>query len=448
MGLLIVVSCSSSSGGTQAGGAAGAGGWDAAHPAACGVPAYQWLAREQVGQVLESAPGLTMKGSEVQSLLASFSQLKVHHAFANGGQLHQVRYQTQDRGKTIDATMMVGIPDVPSAATMPVMLYLHGTTGFDDSCAPSNDANNVLKQMAAVAMLFTANGYITVMPDYIGMKSLGDPSPNLHPYLVAEPTAIASLDGLRAATAFLATKAPNLTMGATFVSGLSEGGFAAESTVLFAPFYAPEIAFKGAAYISAPTDLGGSMRVAYQTKNDSIVPLGIGTLLGPSQWYGAPALSTMFVAPWDTTVVDSVKNACGKGYVNPLKGITDPTAVFQPAYIDALSGQAYPAPFDCYVSTNSPISSPLPLNTKVPALFIVGEKDTLVDPTTNRAAFTTLCGRGANMAYLECAGADHSGAEYQSHDDMLTFFDDRAAGVPMPAGACAVTPAKTCASAP
>lgn len=154
-------------------------------------------------------------------------------------------------------------------------------------------------------------------------------------------------------------------------------------------------------------------------------------------------------SPWDATIAASQRGACDKGYINPLDGVTDPAAVFQPAYVAAFSGQApYPAPFDCIVRTNSPLTSPLPINTKVPALFVIGDADTLVDPATNRAAFSALCGRGANMQYLECAGANHAGALYHGYDDVLTFFEQRAAGAPMPEGACAVSAARVCSSAP
>ena len=54
--------------------------------------------------------------------------------------------------------------------------------------------------------ILSSLGYITIAPDYIGMLGFGEPSPegSIHPYLIAAPTALASLDAVRAALAYLA----------------------------------------------------------------------------------------------------------------------------------------------------------------------------------------------------------------------------------------------------
>src|SRR5262249_50109448 len=133
----------------------------------------------------------------------------------------------------------------------------------------------------------------------------------------------------------------------------------------------------------------------------------------------------------------------------PVKGVTDPAGLFTQPYADALTGKApFPAPFDCFMKNASPLTSPLPVNTKVPALYVIGENDELIDPATNRPAFATPCERGPPLQYLECAGASHAGAEADSHDDMLTFFEERAMGMPLPDGTCAVSAAVTCTSTP
>ena len=62
---------------------------------------------------------------------------------------------------------------------------------MSDICAPSS-SDDALQ----LASLFASLGHLVVLPDYIGLKAFGNPSPELHPYLVGEATAIASLDAV------------------------------------------------------------------------------------------------------------------------------------------------------------------------------------------------------------------------------------------------------------
>lgn len=48
-------------------------------------------------------------------------------------------------------------------------------------------------------MTLASSGYVVVAPNYISLRAFGDPTGFLHPYLVGQPTAIASLDAVRAA---------------------------------------------------------------------------------------------------------------------------------------------------------------------------------------------------------------------------------------------------------
>ena len=55
-----------------------------------------------------------------------------------------------------------------------------------------------LKLLLLSAFISSALGVAVVMPDYIGLRRDGISTGFTHPYLVAQPTAIAALDAIRA----------------------------------------------------------------------------------------------------------------------------------------------------------------------------------------------------------------------------------------------------------
>ncbi len=98
-------------------------------------------------------------------------------------QTWRIRYTTQDRGRAVEATMLLSFP--LGAGEVPTFAWLHGTTGFTDACAPS--AMGI--EGGAFNLLFASLGYVVVAPDYLGMNGFGEPADALHPYLVPEATA-------------------------------------------------------------------------------------------------------------------------------------------------------------------------------------------------------------------------------------------------------------------
>jgi len=87
----------------------------------------------------------------------------------------------------IQATAAVAIP-TGVACSMPLAVYQHGTT-FSKTGVPSYQSQEHL-----LGALFSVSGYVTLMPDYLG---LGD-SDYMHPYSHAESTANAGRDLIRA----------------------------------------------------------------------------------------------------------------------------------------------------------------------------------------------------------------------------------------------------------
>ena len=191
-----------------------------------------------------------------------------------------------------------------------VLLVLHGTSGFNDTCAPTlgmttGDYEGFDSDLGILMALYASFGFVTVFPDYIGLKSLGGPTGFMHPYLVAEPTAIASLDAVRAASKLLATT--GTSTGDVVVLGGSQGGHAAAFVNRYAPHYAPEMTIRGSVWDVPPTDMMEQTRAAWGDTWVNASDNAIAFFTAAQTWYGsAPGgLSEIFLPPYDTQVPQS-----------------------------------------------------------------------------------------------------------------------------------------------
>jgi len=104
-----------------------------------------------------------------------------------------------------------------------------------------------------VGVLFAANGYATVLPDYLG---LGDSSDTQF-YLHARSTATTCVDLLRAARAFCTNQSIPLN-GKVFLCGFSQGGHATLAALReIEAFHTNEFTVTAAAPIAGAYDLSG-----------------------------------------------------------------------------------------------------------------------------------------------------------------------------------------------
>ncbi|MBS2014120.1 MAG: alpha/beta fold hydrolase [Deltaproteobacteria bacterium] len=419
--------------------------------ARCGAAPYNWVVSSALGDVLESQSTSSHTPVELAYAIYQANQqkaMKTNRLPKTGTKSRLVRYQTQDRGKLIDATTTITFPDVSDAKTFPILLVLHGTAGFTDACSPSKGvADDILggftDGQALLLSILASFGYIVVAPDYIGLKSIGAPTGFLHPYLVAEPTAIASLDAVRAARKLLATT--NVTPGAVVTMGGSQGGHAAAFVNRYAPHYAPDISIKGAVWDVPPTDLIGHAQLALTTLRKATAnTIAITTTF--DSWYGSVpgGLASALKPPYLTTIPAALAGGCSPG--DAFAGATLDT-VFTSSFRTAGMAKFVGSPWRCFLEENSVATSSIPKLDSVPSLFLLGENDDLVDPAVERASFQNLCSLGYNLQYLECQGANHTRPLSWAFDQWIDFLEARLAGTPL-TGACVVRPAEKCTSTP
>jgi len=431
-------------------------------PALCGMTPYHWLPATTMGTILEvdqmfGSVGDIAKTSKaaltlIKAQLKNDGEVNLHRDPQYDTLVYRIRYQTQDKGQPADATGTIAIP--MTSKTVPILMVQHGTVGLGDPCAPS--AGDELNGTAMVAALFASFGYIAIAPDYLGLKSMGDPSTELHSYLIGEPTAIASLDMVRAVPKFLERPEVkifgiNVKAGNVLISGGSQGGHAAAFTTRIAPYYAPELTIKGAVWGIPPTDM---YHHAVRALNQYVPASGNTALvfLSANDWYrdDPSLLSQVFLPPWDTFMRDYAFSHCDLGDPLEAAGVDTLEELFTPELLAAAKLDPFLAGFDswrCYIDENTLSRSSIPRIDTIPAFMILSENDDLVVPFIERDAFVELCAMGYQIQYRECAGADHSEGFLWSIDDQLDWLDDRYNDVPL-GDVCVIHPPVVCKSTP
>ncbi len=409
----------------------------------CGLEPYAMLDAADMGEVLDHEMVVDFEPTAIDALLEAqgFGMLV---PVKYGARVYKIRYTTQDRGAGVEATAFVSFPKLDVPADRPVVMYAHGTTGFSDKCAPTAAADGF-----AVPMILAALGYVAVAPDYIGMNGWGDPAASIHPYIVPEPTAIASLDSLRALSRFAGDSGETLpaTPGADIVLfGISEGGFATLWADRYAPFYAPE--FKITANVASvpPTDAYALTKYA-ATQWSPATSLLAAAVVGGHTWHQlkSPLSDVLSEGPPVDIAVDLPKQMAETCDITIPATITQPNQIYQQAFIDAIDAADYDAlgEFGCILDRATLRTSQIPLEVHTPTLVVQGEADDLVFTPVIRADLPKLCDAGYVIDHLECAGAGHVDAATQSIPFVLDWVEARIAGTAI-AEPCVIHKAVDC----
>ena len=394
----------------------------------CGLPEYPILDTADMGQVIDHAFVIEFEPATIDGLLKAqgFDALT---PVKYGARVYKIRYTTQDRGEAVEATGFVSLPVGDAVEERPVVLWAHGTTGFTDKCAPTAASDGYV-----VPALLAALGYVSVAPDYLGMNGWGAPSGFIHPYIVPEPTAIATLDSLRALVRFGVDtgEAMSATPGKDIILfGASEGGFATLWADRYAPYYAPE--FKILANVASvpPTDAFGLTRHGATVFGPTTGALAA-AIVGGHAWYRvADPLSDVLSEgpPEDVAKLlpELMKNDCG---ADVPATVTMTNQVYQQAFIDAIAADdiATLGQFGCILQRASLRTSELPLIVSTPTLVVQGETDDLVYTPVVRDDLPKLCDQGYVIEHYECAGLGHTDAATSSIPHVLEWVNARIAG--------------------
>ena len=390
----------------------------------CGLQPYKFLPTETMGTLLstEVRDDLTLSKEAIGTLLANFD-LPLPPP-TNGIQTYYIEYQSQDKGNVTNGTGMIVFPEGKSEA--PVIVWLHPTMGFNDACAPT--AMGVIG--AAYPALFASLGFIVVAPDYLGMRGWTGQSEQLHTYIGAEPTAILSIDALRALPKLIERYQKNITFDPTNIIlwGASEGGYAALVTDRYLPHYAPEFVSLATVSTTPVTDIFAlAKRAVSEISPTSAGVVGVNVTL--NQWYEADAdLSTM-LQPEFLNVEEVLYNSCNEyGNIVDVQSVNE---LFTNTFISGIlanDGSTYP--WDCFAMDNE-LKTKLPHIRTAPTLIITAEEDNLAWAPPVHDDIPILCEQGYQIEHLQCAGADHVGGTLDSLGYQFQWIQERLNNVPL-----------------
>ncbi len=398
----------------------------------CEMAAYDWLPLDQVGAVVDAdeADDLSIGAAALDFLLESYG-ITQFSPLPHDVKGWRIRYVTQDKGQPVEATMVLTLPDVEDGREFPIIVWPHGTSGFTDECAPS--AGGLEENGFGIA--WAAMGYAVVSPDYLGMNGFGDPSGMLHPYIVPEATAVATLDAVRAALNFVAEEQPGAALDPdkTVFWGGSEGGFAALWAERYQPHYLPEVTTLATLALVPPTDLTGIAMAGLAEPIDASGGL-VAAWTAQHSWYQAPGhdLGEVFIDEVAAVIHDEMMASCSD--FPSVEGATTLEEIFTPEVIaQAATGSLEGfEPWACYLGMADLEHTAIPRTIDPPVLIQVSGADELVVAHTVRDSIPGLCDDGYRIDYIECEGADHTEGAVDSLPFQLEWVADRIAGVPVP----------------
>jgi hypothetical protein len=290
------------------------------------------------------------------------------------------------------------IPNLPPASLKGMVLYFHGTTVLrtnvpSNFLTSTNEANANTDGILLAAVL-ASQGYVVVMPDYIG---LGDDTSHPHPYvLYPQQNAQSGLAMVKAARSYLATAYGITRSLPLHITGYSEGGaYALEAAHLMQnnPAYAAvlDVGFVDAAPLSGAFDLTGTM-LPYLFFNISVTD---------NPWFSLTPLVSAASKPYLTgDIVLSFANYSG---IAPTAIVPDAFYTCLPALPCGSSGNLD----GLYYTSNSDqtvIEAALAQATKTTAWSLASNA---ITPLLTDAYATALMDRDpSNPLYKLAAGAD------------------------------------------
>ncbi len=340
-------------------------------------------------------------------------------------QCFQLLYTTHNTAGQLDTVSgLVAIPLDPSR-TFPRLLYQHGTS-TSKTDVPSFADLSKSNEEGTRALLFASLGFVTLMPDYLGLGV----SKGFHPYVHAASESWVAADMLRAFTAFAQAYDVH-THEQLFVTGYSQGGHASMAFHRDAEsLWAGEFTVTAAAHLSGPYSIGEVMRDLVLSDKVYMYPAYIpNTLIGYQGVYGDiyDSLQEVFR---DRYVGKITEYRDGKINLVSLQGwliaqlvlyefACKPTRLFRPEYLQAVVNEPG-HPLNVALRDNN-VYAWAP---KAPTRLYYCSGDDQVPPENTLLARDTMLARGAvNLVVRDVKpGANHSQCVQPAIDSAITFF--------------------------
>lgn len=247
------------------------------------------------GTIIEDSLMMHLTPQDIDDLLAQNGLPSGILPLEYGVDVHRIVYDTPDpNGNPTYASGLVFIPKEVECP-MPLFTYLHGTKLL------KTQTFYYLRDEWFLGAVMASSGYVTSMPDYLGLGY----SPGLHPYQHARSEATASIDLLRVARTICAQEEVALN-GQLFITGYSQGGHATLATHrMIQEELSDEFTVTASAPGSGPYDMSGNQFDMVAEMAPYAVPGYLPyVILSYQSIYGGfyDDYSEIFVSPYDETL--------------------------------------------------------------------------------------------------------------------------------------------------
>ena len=332
-------------------------------------------------------------------------------------EMFKVTYNTTDlNGNPVVASGMIAIPLNPTCDSLPIALYAHGTVLKRNEVPSANNQESILGKAIA------SRGYVTAMPDYLGLGDL----PGLHPYQHAESEATSSVDILRAAKEFIADSLNFTYSNEVFITGYSQGGHAAMATTK----YIQDNNLETELNVIASAPLSGAFHASKRQTDELLLDIPYNSpgyivylIMSYQEAYGSiyTTPADFLQSPYDVTVPPMFDGTMAMSSVNavlPNRTSQYLNSTFLNAFI-ADSGAKTSPLWQALLDNDNHNWTP---NTPIKMFYCSG--DQTVKPENTLDAYTAMIANGATQVFKEDLGSllDHGGCVVPAINNAISYF--------------------------
>lgn len=406
----------------------------------------------EAGAILRCAPDGSISAQELQSRLDA--QSYSGEAMRTGAKVFRVLYRTErGNGEPGYSVAMVYVPDQPRAEKVPTVVVSHGSRGQAAHCAPSLEdprAEQVNDDQQRMVYPMVGAGFAVIAPDLAGFSNYGATANPVSGYNASEDVAKSTLDAARA----MRLLTPDLLNGKVVVTGHSQGGHTAFSTLAFMESYAPDVDIAAVASF-VPNWLSQLTWGALFLLAPSYPFAEEPTPNAVSIWYHYTAAELMDGPGGAQSIFASDKYEGVKKFVDetcwgppyPLMEALgkDVTEVFDPAFADAVklsAGLSQPCPqeepgksicekwIDRYLADRPHLTGKA---ATVPILVTYGGKDDAITPDRFQCVLDRLQTDGVNAEYCFDPEGMHGELPAQLGGYAINWIAHKTLGEPLEA---------------
>jgi hypothetical protein len=268
-----------------------------------------------------------VRSLSVAELNAMFAAEFVPLAAEHPVKVYRVIYVTVDPfgAQTLASGAIVAPQDIGKA--LPLTSYQHGTI-VEKSGVPSEMTGEII-----IGLALGSSGYLSALPDYLGLGQ----SPGLHPYLHARSEATATIDLLRATRAFCHDKSIPLN-GQLFLVGYSQGGHATLAAHReIEAHHADEFTVTASAPGAGPYDLSGVTTADFLSGRPMPNPYYFLYLLAAYQsvYNFAESLGHVLAEPYDQLLPPLLDGKHSSSEINRAIGASSLLGLLRPEFLES-----------------------------------------------------------------------------------------------------------------